>query len=240
MKNTRLSAAFLAILLAGTVTALTGCATVSKKSGVELAEKTTESMENVNTGMKQASAQIDATNASLNELLTTGQSPAALPADVKRAFETYSNNVGKMEDTAKSLNKDIDQMNSQSNAYFQEWSKEGATYTDPEIQRLSQERRVKLSRSFTDIAATSAGMRGSLNTYLSEIKQIQNYLSNDLTPEGISAIGPIAKAAERDGNNVKSSFQPVQTAIAQARAEMTPGIGAAAGGGESSTPKRSY
>lgn len=228
MKNKRLSAALVVGLLLGTL-AFTGCATVSKKSGVERAERTTTSMQNVDSDIKQASLQIDTVKASLDDLMKTGQNPSSQPVDVKKSFDAYKDNVAKMEDIGEKLNKHIDQMNSRGNDYFEEWAKEGAAYTSPDIQRLSEERRGRLRGAFTDIASASAGMRGSLNAYLSELKQIETYLSNDLTLKGISAITSTAMAAQRDGNTLKNSFTPVQTAIAKARSEMMPG-GAAAGG----------
>lgn len=228
MNNRRISSVLVVMLLLGAV-AFTGCATVSKKSGVEMAEQTTASMQDVDSDMKQASLQIDTVNSSLNDLVMTGQNPSSQPSDVKRSFDAYKDNIAKMDDTGKSLNKHIDQMNSRGNDYFEEWAKEGGSYTSPNIQKLSEERRVRLRGAFTDIASSSAGMRGSLNAYLSELKQIETYLSNDLSPKGISAITSTAMAAQRDGNSLKASFSPVQTAIAKARTEMMPG-GTAAGG----------
>jgi uncharacterized protein YhaN len=201
----------------------------AKKTGVQLAEKTTTSMQDVNNDIEQTSAQIDATQASLDKVVNLGQSPSSLPDDVKQAFRDFSKNVDTMDENASRLNKHIDRMNAQSNEYFTEWSKSGGVYTSPDIQQLSQERRVNLQKSFSNIAAASAGMRGSLNAYISDIKQIEAFLSNDLTANGIAAIIPIAQAAQRDSNSLKSLFQPVQTAIEQARLAMMPG-GAAAGG----------
>ncbi len=221
--------AILAIALVGAVTLFTGCATMKGETGVERAQKTTTSMETVNSDIKQASLQIDATKATLDDLLKTGQSPAALPDDVKKAHERYSENVAKMEDASKKLNKDIDGMHEQGNSYFLEWAKEGEAYTDPRMQKLSEERRSRLDSTFREMQSAAAGVRPNLSAYLADIKKIQAYTLNDLTPQGMSAISPTAKAAMEEGARLKTSFVPVQNAIMQARAEMTPG-GAAAGG----------
>jgi hypothetical protein len=213
--------AALVVLTAGT----SGCA---KKTGVQLSEKTTASMQDVQQSIQQASAQIDATNATLSEVLRTGQANAQ-PSDIRKSFEAYSGNVNKMDKTAKTVSKHIDEMTARGSDYFEEWSKSGETYTNPQMQRLSAQERMRLSRSFEEIASSSAGMRGALNAYLSEIKQIQTYLSNNLTANGIAAVAPIAQAAARDGAELKRSLQPTQTAIERARLEMMPG-GAAAGG----------
>ena len=205
--------------------ATTGCA---KKTGIQLSEKTTASMQEVQESMQQASLQIDSTNTTLAEVIRVGQA-STQPADIKKSFEAYSDNVNKMDKTAKAVNKHVDQMTVRGNNYFEEWSRTGETYTNPQMQKLSAQERMRLSRSFSDIASSSVGIRGSLNAYLSEIKQIQAYLSNNLTANGVSAIAPIAQAASRDGAELKRSLQPAQTAIERARIGMMPG-GAAAGG----------
>lgn len=236
--NKKIQYPVFALALTGSIALVSGCATFTKKSGVERAESTTTSMEKVNSDTRQASLQIDATKATLDDLLKLGQSPAAQPEDVKKSFETFSKNVDSMEDTGKDLNKHIDEMNAQGNNYFEEWAKEGGTYTNPQIQKLSEERRSRLDMSFRNMQTATAGVRAPLNSYLAEIRQIQSYLSNDLTPKGVSAVVPIAKAAERDGNRLKQSFIPVQDAIMQARADLTPGGGAAAGGARGSKQKQ--
>ncbi len=229
MNSGKLTAAFLAMLLIGTVS-MTGCATIMpKKTGVERAEKTTTSMQTVGSDLKEASLRIDSTKAALNDVIETGRSPASQPADVKKSFDKYSENVAKMEDTGKTLNKHIDRMHADGNAYFEEWAKTGGTYSDPELQRRSVEQRDRASKSFAGISIASAGMQGQLNAYLGELKQIQTYLSNDLTSSGISSIAARALDVERAGDNLKSSFMPVQTAIDQAKGDLTPG-GMAAGG----------
>ena len=211
-----------------------GCA--KKRTGVQLSEQTTASMLDVKQSLIEASAQIDATNASLNDVIRTGES-GAQPENVKASYEAYSDNVRKMDQTAKMVNKHIDQMTTRGNDYFQEWGKSGGSYTDPQMQKLSAQERNRLTQSFADISSASAGMRGSLNAYLAEIKQIQTYLSNNLTTAGLSAVAPIAQAAARDGAELKRSFQPVQTAIERARVEMMPG-GAAAGGTPGQAPQQ--
>jgi hypothetical protein len=208
----------------------------TKKTGVEHAERTTKSMEAVNTDMKQASVQIDATQASLDSLMKTGQMPAAQPQDVKVAYSAFSDNADKMETVGKNLGKDIDEMNAAGNTYFLEWAKEGGTYTNPQIQKQSEERRTELSSTFRDMESSAANSRGILNSYLAQVKQIKAYLSNDLTAEGISSVTPIAKNIEQEGNRLKQSFAPVEKSIMQARAQLTPG--GAAAGGVSPTPQQ--
>lgn len=227
-----------ALVIVGIVMMGAGCAKMRGETGIERAEQTTASMQTVNSDISQASLQIDAVKASLDHLLKTGQSQAALPDDVKVAYTTFSENAEKMKNAGRKLNKDIDEMASAGNAYFQEWAKEGGTYTDPQIQKLSENRRARLNSTFREMQSATASVRANLNSYLSDLGQIQTYLSNDLTPKGIAAIASIAQAVERDGNKLKQSFGPVETAIMQARAELTPGSGGEAAGGVPGTKQQ--
>lgn len=224
------SKASIAVMLVAFVVLGAGCAMMPKKTGVERAEKTTTSMQKVDSDIKQANLQIDVTKASLDSLLQTGQMPSAQQEDVKAAFDTFSENADKMTEVGKNLNKHIDEMASRGNAYFQEWSKEGGTYTNPEIQKLSEERRANLSSAFRDMELAAAGVRANLNAYLMDVEEVQKYLSNDLTPQGIAAIIPVTNTLAKDGSKLKRSLAPVDSAIMQARAQLSSG-GSAAGGG---------
>lgn len=221
-------------VLVGFVILAAGCATFGKTSGVERAEKTTASMQAVNTDISQASMQIDAVKANLDNLLRTGQSQAALSDDIKLAYESFEKSADKMKDDGEKLNKDIDEMAEAGNNYFLEWAKEGGTYTDPNIMKLSEERRASLNSTFREMQSATASVRANLNTYLNDLDQVQKYLSNDLTPQGIAGIAWIAGAVERNGERLKQSFGPVEKSITQARSTLTPGMSGAAAGGAGS------
>ena len=71
---------FFTTVLLGAITCMTGCAT----TGMERSTKTTNSMQTVEGDYKQASVQIDATKASLEELIKPDQT------DMKKAFDAYT------------------------------------------------------------------------------------------------------------------------------------------------------
>ena len=202
---------------------LTGCAT----TGVERARKTTTSMQTVEQDYKQVSLQVDATNASLQEVISPNQ------IDLKKALDKYRTNVTKMEKLGKQLNKDSAEMRAKGQDYFGEWEKEGTSYSNAQIRQLSDERRLQLRELFAQIPEASAGVRGSLHSYLIAIKEIRNYLNNDLTPSGVEGITPVAQRAIQEGEELKAAVKPVLAAISQARTAMAqggPSRGTATGG----------
>lgn len=191
---------------------LTGC---GSSTGMQRSEKATTSMETFDNDIKLVVAQIDATNASLNDLTRSSQS------DVKKAFDLYKKQVSKIEDLQKSFAKHADEMNARGKDYFDEWQKDGDKYKNPAIQQLSEQRQQELADIYGQIARNSLGVKEAFQTYVSDAKQVLNYLSNDLTPKGIEAIAPTSQKVIYDGDNLKYSIKNVQTAVDRARAEMS-------------------
>ena len=210
--RTRL-ASIIATMLLVAITGLSGCAT----TGMQRSEKTGTTMKAVESDIRQATAQVDVTSASLDELTRPGQS------DVKKAFEKYSANVEKMDDLGKRLFEHADKMSAQGKEYFEEWRKQGNTYTNPEIQSLSEQRRSDLSAVYIKISEASVGVKGTYKAYISDNMEIKTYLSNDLTPKGIESITPTAQKSVRDGDYLKEAVKPVLTAIDNAKVELVRG-----------------
>lgn len=204
---------FLATLWTGMVFLLVGCAT----SGSERAEETTAKMESVDSDLQQVVGQIDAVENSLQHLIRPDQS------DTKAAFEEYSAEVSEMKTLGTRLVKHTDEMSARGKDYFDEWKQQGSTYTNPQIRALSEQRMANLNTVFRRISDSSIGVKGAFSAYMSDIDEIQTFLSTDLTEKGVASITPVAQKALRDGANLKSAIRPVLSAIDNARTEMAQG-----------------
>lgn len=190
---------------------ITSCAS----TGMQRSQDTQTTMETMDNDIQEVSRQLDATGASMDELMRSDQT------DITRAFETYKNNVEKMVAMEKKFAKHAEKMKAQGIDYFEEWQKEGTEYKNPKIQQLSDERRAALGEIYDKIAENSIGVDEAFKTYVSDIKEIQTYLSNDLTTKGIAAIAPTSEKVVSEGDSLKQAIQNVQTAIQNARAEMS-------------------
>lgn len=204
------SAVFFTTVLLGAITCLTGCAT----TGMDRATKTTNSMQTVEEDYKQASVRIDATRGSLEELIKPDQ------IDMKKAYDAYAENVQKMGKLGSQLDTHTEKMRVKDNDYFAEWE---SSYTNPAIRELSERRRIEVREGYVKISEASIGVKGTLKSYLTDIREIQKYLSNDLTPQGIESIRPVAQRALTNGDNLKESVKPVLIAIDQVKVNMVQG-----------------
>jgi len=198
------------MLLLGTVSFLGGCAT----TGMDRSVKTSNSIREVDSEIRKMIVQIDVTAASLDAVVTTGQ------PNLKKTFDKYSDNVENLDKEGKRVIKRLEEMKVRSNEYFAEWEKEGDAFTNSEIRELSTERRTKLAASYARVPAAGAGIKGTYNAYLTDLKEIQKYLSTDLTPKGVEGITPVANKSVQDLDALKQSLQPVIAALDEIKAEL--------------------
>lgn len=198
------------IILVIAAMSIIGCSS----TGMQRSEKARTTMQTMDNDIKMVVVQLDATGASLDDLMRAGQT------DVKKAFDLFTENTSKMEKMEKDFNKHADEMQKRGIDYFEEWEKDGNEYKNPDIQALSEQRRLELGEIYGRIAENSVGVKEAFKAYLSDCKEIQMYLSNDLTRKGIEAIVPISRQVVNDGDNLKYAIKNVQTAIDRARKEM--------------------
>ncbi|MDZ4184828.1 MAG: DUF2959 family protein [Desulfuromonadales bacterium] len=213
MKNRVHSLALVAICLLATTSFLGGCA----KTGMQRSVKASNSIEQVDSEMRKMVTQIDATAASLDAVVSPGQS------DLKKAFNTYSSNVVDLEKTGDKVLKYMAEMKVNTKEYFTEWAKEGDAYTNPRLRELSQERQNKLADIYAQVPAANEGVKESYQAYMTDLKEIQMYLSNDLTPNGIASVTPITQKSVRDLDRLKASMRPVIYALDEIKAELYSG-----------------
>lgn len=213
MKLRSHSLALSTALLLCSVTFMGGCAT----TGLDRSVNTKDSILEVDSELKKMSTQIDVTGASLDKLVMASKS------DLKKNFDSYTDNVKKLEHEGTKTLKRVDEMKADSKEYFSEWEKQGDNFTNSEIRALSEERRSRLSNIYARVPAAGIGIKGAYTAYLTDLKEIQMFLSNDLTPRGIEVITPVAEKTTRDGEILKASLRPLSDALDEIKVELYSG-----------------
>jgi chromosome segregation ATPase len=201
---------FFAMLLLGTAAFLGGCAT----TGMDRSVKASNSIKEVDREIRKMSVQIDITAASLYTLVNTGK------PDLKKSFKSFTDNLADLDKEGTKVLKRVEEMKLRNKEYFEEWEKEGDAFTNSEIRELSTERRNRLAEIYARVPAAASGIKGTYHAYLTDLKEIQKFLSTDLTPKGIEAITPVANKSVQDMDSLKISLQPVIAALDDIKAEM--------------------
>lgn len=200
----------LAVLFIALTITVTACST----TGMQRSENLQSSLESVDNDIKLTVEEIEAVGSSLDELTRPGQS------DVQKAFEVFSENVSKIEEMEEDFSKNADEMTSDIETYLEAWDNNKNQYDNAELQQSSNERRAELGRTYEKIAQNKMGVKEAYKTYVSDVTEIEKYLSNDLTSEGISSIASLSDKTVRNGNQLKTEIGNLRSAIESARAEM--------------------
>lgn len=197
----------LSIAIAFTVAA---CST----TGMQRSQEVQSSMQTVDNDIKSIIVQLDAINSSLTELTKPGQ------ADMKKAFDLFSENASKIKDMQKDFIAHAAEMEANGQEYFAEWDSDKQNYDNPDIQRKSNERREELRETYDMIAENNVGVKEAFKTYVSDINEIQRFLSNDLTSDGMDSISGTADDVVDNGTHLKNELRNLQNAIEETRIKM--------------------
>lgn len=207
------SLAFLTVCLLATASFLGGCAT----TGMQRSVKASNSIEEVDRDIRDMVVQLDVTAASLDAVVSPGQ------PDLKKSFDIYQDNLAALDKKGAKAIKRSEEMAANSQVYFSEWEKQGEDYTNPQLRELSEARRIKLAGIYAQIPAASVGVKENYLAYLTDLQEIEKYLSNDLTSAGVKSVTPIAHKSVQDLDSLKASLRPVIYALDEMKAELYSG-----------------
>jgi chromosome segregation ATPase len=194
--------------------------TACESSGVERSQATQTTMGQFRTDINNYTTQLDATTASLDELLKSASS------DPKSAFTKFSGNVDalfKADDAVRGTSND---MKSRGEAYFSEWEKSSSGITNEDVRKIADSRRVELQKEYKElqtematVATDSAALRG-------QIDSLRKYYSQDLTEKGIDAskglVGNTKSAASKVQKGIKSVLEEVDKVAEQLKVAAPP------------------
>lgn len=211
MTPTRQMNRFLFSALISGFIVIAGCQSTS----MERSNAARISLQTMDSDIQSAIRQLDNTGRSLDNLMSVSQS------NLNKVFKTYSDNVLQIASFEEKFARHAAEMTTRGTDYFEEWQKEGTKYKNPRIQQLSDQRRAALGEIYDKIAENSIGVNEAFKTYVSDVKEIQTFLSNDLTTKGIAAIGPTSEKVVSEGDSLMVALGNVQMAIQRAQQEMS-------------------
>lgn len=199
----------LSTLISGFIV-MAGC----QSTGMERSNDTRISLQTMDEDIRSAILQLEATGAALSEILRSGQ------PDLKKTLEAFSDKVTKIVTTENRFARHADELTARGTDYFEEWQKEGTEYENPQIQKLSDQRRSILGGIYSRISVQSNSIKDTFKTYAQDVTEIQRFLSNDLSTNGVAAIAPLSRRLISQGDSLQHAMHNVQSIIQNARKEM--------------------
>lgn len=189
--------------LAASLAILTGCAS----SGYDKGNQTAENIQAAADTIAALPGQLDQTLASLNDLIEKPQ------GDLRPQFKQFSANLAGVESTAKDIAAARRTMGENQKEFFAKWDEQLALIKNEDIKARSQSRKEEVTQNLLAIKRSYLEAETAFKPFLSDLKDVQKYLSVDLTAGGVSAIkGTVAKANQDEA--------PLKTSINQLAADF--------------------
>lgn len=214
MKHSSLKQITTLALLAGATTwLLTGCGTTA---GYKKADRTGAGIAEFRKEIVKAKTSVDNTVKSLNEVAVTADT------NPRKAYEQFSENVNRLDSESAKAKKIGQEMKTQGQAYFAQWEKQLAEIQNPEIKKLAEQQKNKLRQTFSSIQTYSEPLKAQFEPWLANLKDLQKYLSNDLTISGVDAAKSLFAKTRAEGYEVQKSMDALVAELNTIAATLTP------------------
>lgn len=192
---------------------LAGCGTTA---GYQQADKTGEGIAEFRTEIVNGKKAVDNTMKGLDAIALSATT------DPRKAFEQYSKAVSDLGSVADKARKRGTEMQAQGQAYFKQWETQMAQVQNPEIRKLAEERKAKLQEAFTSIRKYSEPLKTQFGPWMSNLKDLQVFLGNDLTIAGVDAAKGLFAKAKAEGLEVQKSMDGLIAELNTVAAALTP------------------
>ena len=184
------------LTLTAAVALITGCASDNYQKSANTAATLNASSRMIT----KDNTLIDESLADLNDLVSN-PSP-----DLRVQFKKFNNSVDKLGGAATDLASEAGEMKSQGRDYFAGWDKESAQIQNEDIRSRSENRRNEVASRFDRISQQYDQTTTAFGPFLSDLRDVQKFLSTDLTAGGLTAIKDTAAKATQDSLPVKESM----------------------------------
>lgn len=191
-------------------------ASATAASGYKQADKTGQGIAEFRDEIVKGKNAIDATMKSLGDIAANADT------NPRKAYEQYAKDVAKLEDTAEKIGKRAQAMREKGQAYFKQWEKELAEVSNPEIRALAEQRKVKLQETFGNIRKYTEPLKAQFQPWMSDLKDLQKYLGQDLTIGGVDAAKDLFLKTTNAGLEVQKSMDALVAELNTVAATITP------------------
>lgn len=192
-----------------------GCAAnPPEKSGIDRSSVVIESMEKVHENVLTVKNELNEIETSLSEVIRTGH------PDVQGAYTTFSKNVNELENSVDQLIKNSDMLKENSDNYLQSWQGEDDEYENSRLQEISEERRSELRVAFDEIQNSRSDTEQDLKSFVKDVKDIRNFLDNDLTAAGVESVTDLARDVLNESDELQDQLNEMEYALEDAMSEM--------------------
>jgi len=186
-------------------------------SGADAADKVATKMLDFDKALGQASAQIDATLASMNAMST------ASGPDLANKYKDFGKQLKKMDDMANKAKAQSQKSAQQREDYLKAWQDSQSKIQNEQLKAASEARRSELMPKIEAIKTSLGAAKDAYTPFVQDLKDLNTYFANNLTPQGMAGAADLMGKCNAAGTDVKSNIAKGQEAIKDLASSIKPG-----------------
>jgi len=212
---TRRSSLSVVLVVSALIGAL-GCSSGKDKKtgGEQRAGAAAGGLKETRNELSTARAQIDKTLFSMNRL-RDGQ------GQLQTEFTEFNAELKKTDEQAAKVRARAADMRTRATEYQTKWRQEVANIDDPALRAAANTRADKIRERYDAITAKANEVRTAYEPFIKQLKGVQTYLSNDLTPAGVQGAGDVFDRATANGKTVGEKIDAVIAELDSVAANFT-------------------
>ena len=115
-----------------------------------------------------------------------------------------------------------DDMNKRSEAYFAQWEKDAAQIQNEDIKAVTDQRRRERTDQFNNLKAHFGRTRDAFKPFMTDLADIEQALSVELTPGSMEALRPFVTKAKNDAVPLKKALNDLRAEFQALGVKMSP------------------
>jgi ribosomal protein L9 len=142
-------------------------------------------------------------------VLSTATGDLAQPSqDAVAAIQT-------LETATEGIKKRASDMRDRGAAYFENWEKQLAAMSTPEVVAIAEKRKDELAAKYAEVLTAMQETRAAFDPYWTDMTAIRKAVENGLTAETLKTFAPQVKAAQEKASLVKTRIEAVSAKLDQ-------------------------
>ncbi len=200
------------LALATGLAMLAGCASHSYDKGAETA----------NSLQAAAQATTDLSGSMNNVLAALNTLTFKSTGDLRKEFDAFVSASKDLDSSIANLNTKADAMKEKAQVYINNWTNTLTAITSPELRQRSTERKDAVAAELKEMTTHYQAVKKSLVPFQADLKDIQTYLSVDLTPTGVDTIKGNVSKTKVDAVPLRDSIKDLQASFTSLSDTLSP------------------
>ena len=212
MQRDRFTAYFIAsALMAGWALFAGGCSSDAKPQSAKAASSIADVRKELTAGRKQ----VETTVAALNGVQSA-------QGDLRPAVGNLNKQIAATEKMSADMAKRAAGMRAKSAEYQKKWREERAGIDNPDLKAAADARAEKIKNRYATITEHAHAAREAYQPFLSNIKEVQTYLTNDMTRAAVDAAKPAFDKSNAQAQELLKKIDVVIADLDDVAGSMSP------------------